>query len=173
MELRTEIEPKLDTAEQLYPEILKQILAYTAFVDNGGDEDSAEYTKLEQRLQKLTNKDITKYNLWEYWEEEGAEVLAFRIALPDPEKIDNITKDEVSEIVRRIRHSENWEKDWDEMTFTEQFSIYLDQYYYEFLKLNFTTYNYQKIFGPQKDKHKNAFWLTDEEIVERLWKATI
>lgn len=50
MELRKEIEPQLDIAEKLYPEILKSILDYTDFVDENGDEDNGEYTKLEQKL---------------------------------------------------------------------------------------------------------------------------
>lgn len=170
MKLRTEIEPKLEIAEKLYPEILDQILKYTAFVDNDGDENNLFYKTIEGKLNQLTGKDISQYNLSEYWEEEGAEVLAFRIGLPDPQKNDTITKDEVLEIVRRIGHFEEPQKDLDEMTFKEKFSPYLDNYYHEFLKLNFKTYDYKKIFGQQKDKDKKVFWWTDEQKVELLWE---
>lgn len=170
MNLRPEIEPNLDIAEKHYPEILNQILKYTEFVDKNGDENNIEYKNLETRLNKLTNKDISKYNLWEYWEEEGAEILAFRIGLPDPLKVDKITKEEVTEIVRRIGYFEEPEKEWNDLTFKEQFSLYFDDYYHAFLKLNFKAYDYRKIFGPQKDKNKKEFWLTDEQKVELIWE---
>lgn len=169
MELRKEIEPQLDIAENLYPEILDQILKYTEFIDKNGDENNIEYKNVEARLNKLTNKDVSKYNLWEYWETEGAEILAFRIGLPDPLKVDHITKEEVTEIVRRIGHFEESEKEWNDQTFKEQFSLYLDDYYHEFLKLNFKKYDYTNIFGQQRDKNKKQFWWTDEEKINLLW----
>lgn len=169
MKLRPEIEPKLDVAEALYPQILKQILTYTEYVDKNGDEQNLEYKKLESRLHDLTNKNISNYNLWEYWEEEGAEVLAFRISLPDPQKTDHITKEEVTEIIKRIGHFEEPRKESGELTFKEQFSVYLDQYYHDFLKVNFKKHKYSNIFGQQKSKDKTPFWLTDQEKVEILW----
>lgn len=171
MELRIEIEPNLEIAEKLYPEILDQILQYTAFIDNHGDENNTASNNIENKLNQLTGKDISKYNLSEYWEEEGAEVLAFRIGLPNPQKVNNVTKDEVIEIVRRIGHFEESQKDWDEMSFKEKFSPYLDDYYHEFLKLNFKTYDYKKIFGQQKDPNKKPFWWTDEQKAELLWET--
>ncbi|SUJ03957.1 Uncharacterised protein [Sphingobacterium spiritivorum] len=39
MELRKEIEPRLDIAEKLYPEVLKLILDYTDYCDEHGDEE--------------------------------------------------------------------------------------------------------------------------------------
>ncbi len=171
MELRIEIEPNLEIAEKLHPEILEQILQYTAFVDDYGDENSTASNSIANKLNQLTGKDISKYNLSEYWEEEGAEVLAFRIGLPNPQKVNNVTKDEVIEIVRRIGNFEESQKDWDEMSFKEKFSPYLDDYYHEFLKLNFKTYDYKKIFGQQKDTNKKAFWWTDEQKAELLWET--
>jgi hypothetical protein len=167
MELRPEIEPRLDIAEKLYTEILDQILRYTAFVDNHGDDSFLEYENVLARLSSLTNKDISKYNISEYWEGEGAEVLAFRIGLPDPLTVDNITKGELIEIVRRIEHLEEQpNKEWEELTFKEKFSLYLDDYYHNFLKLNFKAYDYKTIFGQQKGN----IWWTDEEKVAILWK---
>ncbi|WP_316807395.1 hypothetical protein [Pedobacter agri] len=170
MKLRKEIEPDFETAEKNYPEVLKLILAYTDFIDENGDEDSIEYKKLENTLHEMTGKDMSQFNLWEWWEEEGAEVLAFRIALPDAQKVSNITKDELAEIVHRLQTFEYPEKDFDELSFQEQFSPYLDiRYYHPFLELNFKTYDYSKIFGQQKDKDKRQFWWSQEEIVEKLW----
>ena len=100
--MRKELEPKMETAKKLYPEIIKLIEEYTEYCDENGDEENIEYKKLENKLHEITGKDISQYNLWEYWEEEGLEVLSFRIALPEPIIVNDITKDELAEIVKRI-----------------------------------------------------------------------
>ncbi|CAA9200048.1 hypothetical protein FLA105534_02944 [Flavobacterium bizetiae] len=173
MQLRKEIEPQLDIAEKFYSEILKSITDYTNFCDKNGDEENIEYQKLEDKLHKLTGKDITQFNLWEWWEDEGVEVLSFRIALPAPPKVENITKAELSEIVcNRLECFDNWptNRDQNDRSFEAQFFPYLDTYYHDFLRINFKrTYNYQKIFCTQKDKDKNSFELSDETKVDKLW----
>ncbi|MGN7811211.1 hypothetical protein [Flavobacterium sp. 22076] len=172
MELRKEIEPQLEIAEKLYPEILKSIIDYTDFVDENGDEEEIEYQKLEDKLHQLTGKDMSQFNLWEWWEGEGAEVLSFRIALPAPIKVENITKEELTEIVsKRIKWFDEWMKKKDtDQSFKTQFTPHLEGYYHDFLKLNFKkTYNYQNIFCTQKDKDNNFFDLTSQEKINKLW----
>lgn len=172
MELRKEIEAQFDIAEKRYPEILKSITDYAEFCDENGDEGNIEYEKLENKLHKLTRKDISKFNLWEWWEEEGAEVLAFRIALPNPIRVDNVTKEELSEIVRNrieCNKESKLKNDIEGQSFNEQFRFYMDQYYHEFLKINFKTYDYKRIFGQQKDKNKKVFWFTNAEKIDKLW----
>jgi len=68
MELRQEIEPDFETAEKIYPEVLKLILTYTDYSDENGDDDNAEYQRLENTLHKMTGKDMSQFNLWEWWE---------------------------------------------------------------------------------------------------------
>ncbi len=113
---------------------------------------------------------MSQFNLWEWWESEGAEVLAFKIALPNPVIVENITEEELTEIVtKRLEWFDDWmlKKDTDE-SFKTQFTPYLEDYYHNFLKLNFKkTYDYQKIFGPQKDK--KILKLTNEEKINKLW----
>lgn len=166
MKLRKEIEPDFDIAEKRYPEVLKLILAYTDFCDKNGDEDFIEYKKLENTLNKMTGKNISQFNLWEWWEEEGAEVLAFRIALPDAQKVSNITKDELAEIVKRLKQFV--EIDESDKSFKAEFQYQIDAYYYEFLKLNFKTYH-PTLFQRNKDNDGNYFEYTKEEIVEKIW----
>ena len=103
MQLRKEIEPDFETVEKRYPIALKAIMSYTAYCDENGDEDLVEYNKLADYLHQLTGKDMSQFNLWEWWEEEGAEVLAFRIVLPEPQCVHNITMDEVHEVVKRLK----------------------------------------------------------------------
>ncbi|MBL3546360.1 hypothetical protein [Chryseobacterium sp. KMC2] len=135
MELRSDIEPDLKTAENRYPGILKLILDYTAHVDLSGDEDLSVYSQLKSELHSITQKNVSQYSM-EWWEEEGIEVLAFRIALPDPEKVENLSPEEIEEITFRIENPVIINKDWEEQTFEEQFSLYLDNYYRQFLALN-------------------------------------
>lgn len=163
--LRKEIEPQLEIAESRYQEILDLILAYTDYCDENGDEDNSEYEKLESKLHEMTGKDMSQFNLWEWWEEEGAEVLSFRIALPDPTKVNDITKEELTEIVKRAK---NLDLDENEESFKGQFGYYLEDYYNDFLELNFKSFKHD-LFHRQKDKNGNYFEYSASEIVEKLW----
>ncbi len=162
--LRKEIEPQLEIAESRYQGILDSILAYTDYCDEHGDEEGVEYQKLEEKLHQLTGKDMSEFNLWEWWEEEGAEVLSFRIALPDPVKVDEITKEELTEIVRRIK---TFDENADKNSFKGQFHYHLHDYYYDFLELNFESYE-EDLFHRHKDKNGNYFEYSVDEIVEKL-----
>ncbi|WP_296143473.1 hypothetical protein [uncultured Flavobacterium sp.] len=166
MELRKEIEPDFETAEKLYPEVLKLILEYTDYCDKNGDEDNSEYEKLENKLHEMTEKDMSQFNLWEWWEEEGAEVLTFRISLPNPNTVDNVTKEELTELVRRKKTF--LMQDENDDSFKGQFHYHFDDYYIDFLEKNFKTYDH-KLFERNKDKNGNYFEYSKEEIVEKLW----
>ena len=162
--LRKEIEPQLEIAESRYQEILDSIMAYTDYCDEEGDEDDAAYKKLEEKLHLQTGKDMSQFNLWEWWEEEGAEVLAFKIALPNPIKVEGITKEELSEIVRRTK---TFDENANEDSFEGQFKYHLHDYYYDFLELNFKSYE-QDLFHSHKDKNGNYFEYSVDEIVKKL-----
>ena len=90
--MREELKPKMDIAKGLYLKIISLIEKYADYCDENGDEENIEYKKLESELNKITGKDISQYNLWEYWEEEGIEPLSFRIALPEPYIVNDIKK---------------------------------------------------------------------------------
>lgn len=167
MELRKEIEPDFIIAEKMYPQVLQLIVAYTEYCDENGDEDHTAYKKLEVTLHEITDKEMSRFNLWEWWEADGAENLAFDIALPAPAIVENITKNELSEIVRRLKTFELPK----EGTFKDQFYSNLcfgNGYYHQFLKLNFKNYHL-KLFQRNKDKNGNYFEYTHEEITEKLW----
>ena len=164
--LKKEIEPDFKTAEKLYPEVLKLILKYADYCDENGDEDKSEYQKLENKLNEITGKEMSQFNLWEWWEEEGAEVLSFRISLPGAQKIENITKEELTEIVQHIKIFK--EQDKDDKSFKAEFHYYVTDYYNDFLKLNFKAYNH-KFFQRQKDKNGKYFEYNIEETIEKLW----
>lgn len=169
MKLRKEIEPQFDIAEKLYPEVLKLILYYTSFCDENGDEEFIEYKNLEEKLHILSGKDITQFNLAEWWEEDGAENLAFNISLPEPIKVDNLTKEELYEIVHLIKNFDGSnENDVDFISTFYINTIYGNGYYKKFLEKNFKHYNH-KLFQRKKDKKGNYFEYSIEEVVEILW----
>ncbi|SDI94441.1 hypothetical protein [Chryseobacterium jejuense] len=171
MKLRNEIEPDFETAEKRYPEVLKLILDYTEWCDEHGDEDSSEYKKLEDKLHTMTGKEMSRFNLWEWWEGEGAEYLSFNISLPDPQRIEGITKDELAEIVRRMSTFEI--PDPNDQSFKGMFYNYIcsgSDYFLDFLKMNFKGYHI-KLFQSYKDKDGNYYEYSQEEITDTLWKG--
>lgn len=171
MKLRDEIEPDFETAEKRYPEVLQLILEYTDWCDEHGDEDAVEYKKLEDELHKITGKEMSRFNLWEWWESDGAEHLSFDISLPDPHIVENITKDELAEIVRRMKTFEV--NDPDDQSFKGRFYNYLcfgSDYFPDFLKLNCKDYHIQ-LFQCHQDKDGNYYEYSQEEITDTLWNG--
>jgi predicted AlkP superfamily pyrophosphatase or phosphodiesterase len=163
--MRNEIEPDWETAEKIYPAIKALIEEYTEYCDENGDEELAEYKKLKNRLSEITKKDISYYKLWEWWEGEGLEVLSFRISLPEPNIAQDISKEELMEIVRRINVSIQQD---NKNSFRNAFSCYLEDYYHKLLKRNFKKYKYA-YFNRQKDNAGNYFEHSTEEIAEKIW----
>ena len=115
----------------------------------------------------MTGKDMSQYNLWEWWEEEGAEVLAFRISLPHPKVVDKVTKEELTELVRRLKTFIS--TDEQDTSLKAQFRYYLNEYYTRFLELNFKSFDHT-LFERNKDENGKYFEYTQEQIIERLWK---
>ena len=166
--MRKELEPKMDIAKELYPKIISLIEQYTVYCDENGDEENIEYKKLENELNKITGKDISKYNLWEYWEEEGIEPLSFKIALPEPNIVNDINKEELTEIVKILKKG-LFEKNEEEDKFTQEFKYYLEEYYHKLLEHNCKNYE-SELFDSQRGKDGKYFEYTLEEIVEKIYE---
>lgn len=162
MILRKEIEPRMDIAEINYYKVLSVIEKYQHYVDVNGDHDLKEYNKTTDLLCDITGKIIKDYNLYETYEEEGNEVLAFRISLPLPKLIDSLLYDEVFEIVKRIKsYCFIEESKLKNETFSDTFTIYLSDYYHQFLKLNLKYYRFD-LFNRQKNGNEYSI----EEITK-------
>jgi hypothetical protein len=166
--LRKELEPQLDVAEQRYPEVYAAIMAYTAFCDAHGDEDNTKNNKLRDKLQKLTGKDLSDVNLEEWWEEDGAENLAFAISLPSPQKVADITLSELTELVQRAQGlakpacaATGFQATYYD---TVVFSI---RYFHQLLALNFKAYSH-KLFQRNQDSQGKYFEYSTAEIVAKL-----
>jgi len=166
MKLRNIVEPDMETTQSRYPDVLKSLLDYANYCDENGDEDMTEYEILETSLRQITGKDISRFNLSEWWEEEGAEVLAFKISLPDPIKVKDLSREEVQEIIRRLKSFE--EPEVDDNSFSSQFRLYLDSYYHNFLALNCGGYQL-KLFQRNRDKSGKYFEYSVDEILEKIW----
>ena len=100
MNLRTELEPKIEIAENLFPQIMELISKYDEAYDIG---DKQGMQSTIDKINLLTNKNLKIEDLFEYWEGESQEEIAFKISLPEPIKVENISKEELLEILKRIQ----------------------------------------------------------------------
>lgn len=167
MELRKELEPNIKIVSELYPLVKKKILDFTDFWDNNPDDAILKHKEVEDELKILTGKDMSNFDLWEYWEADGIENLAFRISLPNPIKVSDFKKSELKEVLTRI-------KTFEEPTEYENDEILMllwankSDFYTELIKVNFSKYDL-KFFIRNKDKKGNYFEYSVDKIIENLW----
>ena len=170
--LRKELRPDFATAEKLYPLVLKRLKSYEKFYDScyafSEEELDKEYKAMEQYLSKLTGKDLSDTWLWEWWEGNGIEVFAFDLAMPDPVKHNNLTREDIAAFVRIIIDNEfECENDFQEEFMPYMF--YAHQYFYKFLALNCPHFN-PTVFNTTKDKKGKYHEPTVEEVMKKIWK---
>jgi hypothetical protein len=103
MILRNELEPDFKKAETLYPDILSLIMEYEDSIgDSLNKTDRPKIISIIKKLSLLTNKEINDDDLVEYWSCICIEDLAFSLALPEPNRVDKITADEITEVKNRL-----------------------------------------------------------------------
>ena len=170
--LRKELRPDFATAEKLYPLVLKRLKSYEKFYDScyafSEEELDKEYKAMEQYLSKLTGKDLSDTWLWEWWEGNGIEVFAFDLAMPDPVKHNNLTREDIAAFVRIIIDCEfECENDFQRKFMMDMF--YAHQYFYKFLALNCPHFDPTVL---NTTEYKNGKYLqpTVEEVMEKIWK---
>ena len=170
--LRKELRPDFATAEKLYPLVLKRLKSYEKFYDScyafSEEELDKEYKAMEQYLSELTGKDLSDIWLWEWWEGNGIEVFAFDLAMPDPVKHNNLTREDIAAFVRIIIDNEfECENDFQEEFMPYMF--YAHQYFYKFLALNCPHFD-PTVFNTTKDKKGKYHEPTVEEVMEKIWR---
>ncbi|MFD1245082.1 hypothetical protein [Paralysiella testudinis] len=159
--------PDLRTAEVSYPVALSAIEEYTRLVDIEGDESLKAYNALKYKLEQLVGKDLTNTNFYEWWEEEGIEVLSFRISLPDPTKTkSSIDAPAIREIVRFLTSCKP-EEFSSQHPFANKFLPFLDDWFHKFLALNAKSYD-RRWFFRQKDSNGNWFEHSPDALVMLL-----
>ena len=170
--LRKELRPDFATAEKLYPLVLKRLKSYEKFYDScyafSEEELDKEYKAMEQYLSELTGKDLSDTWLWEWWEGNGIEVFAFDLAMPDPVKHNNLTRENIAAFVRIIIDNEfECENDFQEEFMPYMF--YAHQYFYKFLALNCPHFD-PSVFNTTKDKKGKYHEPTVEEVMKKIWR---
>ena len=170
--LRKELRPDFATAEKLYPLVLKRLKSYEKFYDScyafSEEELDKEYKAMEQYLSKLTGKDLSDTWLWEWWEGNGIEAFAFDLAMPDPVKHNDLTREDIAAFVRIIIDSEfECENDFQEEFMMDMF--YEHQYFYKFLEINCPHFD-PSVFNTTKDKKGKYHEPTVEEVMKKIWK---
>jgi hypothetical protein len=143
--------------------VLRELHAYARFVDEHGDESGSAYESMATRIRQMTEKDTSSFNLAEWWEGEGAVVLAFRLSLPDPP-----TAALGSDDIRAVVHWLKTPRLPRSGSFAEEFEIYLDDYYYELLRKNCSRYDHRALFGSRRNPDGTRTEMTVEEAVEWL-----
>ena len=167
--LRKELRPDFAIAEKLYPLVLKRLKSYEKFYDScyafSEEELDKEYKAMEQYLSELTGKDLSDTWLWEC---NGIEAFAFDLAMPDPVKHNDLTREDIAAFVRIIIDSE-FECEND---FQEEFMPYMfygHQYFYKFLELNCPHFD-PMAFNTTKDKEGKYHEPTVEEVMKKIWR---
>ena len=174
MQLRKDLEPDFETAEKRYPAVLKILRDYETLCEEHGDSDGGfiKYTILDEKLEALTGKKMPSIHLYafhhyEWWEDEGALFLSFRIALPNPKKVDFIDKEELLEIIRRIEEPFQSSKDDPANEFKTTFAQNLTDYYHSLLSLNFKNYK-MEYFHSQPGNDGSCFGYSTEDKARKI-----
>lgn len=169
MELRKELEINIEVITKIYPIIKKKILDFTEFCESNSDGDVIiRHKELEQELTKMTGKNMSSFNLWEFYEYDGLENLAFKISIPSPNFICDFTKEELKEVILRIITFEKCPNQHENNDILMLIWANKSYYYRELLKVNFKRYDF-KLFIRNKDKNGKYFEYSTDEILEKLW----
>ena len=123
---------------------------------------------MEQYLSKLTGKDLSDTWLWEWWEGNGIEAFAFDLAMPDPVKHNDLTREDIAAFVRIMIDNEfECENDFQEEFMPYMF--YAHQYFYKFLEINCPHFD-PIVFNTTKDKKGKYHEPTVEEVMKKIWR---
>lgn len=166
--MRAEIEPNFKIAKERYEKVLAEIFAYADYCDKYGDEDRQMYEKLRKAIKEISGKNADDFSIYEFWEADGAQNIAFDIALPEPNIVSDITKAELDEILERIREFKKYEFDDEFLDAFYHRTTSPGGYFYKFLELNFSK-NYD--FGLFIRHKQNGEWVeySKDEIAQILW----
>jgi hypothetical protein len=165
--MRHELKPNIKIAEKLFPDIIK-------LLENYVNDDNGDLLELENKLKELTGKNIKKYYLSSWLEEDENDDIAFVLSVPENNnKYENITKDELYEIIsfmklysnKTMEETEN-EKSKNK-TFEEKYKHKLVGYYNNILENNFKRYD-DKLLYKQKDKNGKETEYSIEEIIKKI-----
>lgn len=167
MKLRSGLEPDIEVTQKIFPAVLELISRYDEACDNN---DSQTIATVIAEINTLTNKNIREEDLFEYWESESKEEVAFKFSIPAPIKVDTITRDELLEIIQRIQSFNDTGIDRLSTARIPPTSgiILVDEYYLPLLERNFSYPEINELFERQQVNGEWTEWTTEEIANEIL-----
>ncbi|CAM3514043.1 hypothetical protein STSO111631_22075 [Stackebrandtia soli] len=162
--LRAILEPDLAAAERTRESVLRLIRELMSVADDDPDSAEAEAKLTAARIGELTGKTVAPHSLLLAWEEEGEEVAAFRVSLPDPPVVADISRAELTEIVGRVIDPVFP----DDESPLGVFGVYLGSWYRALLSRNFANYS-PRLFN--RVRGSDGTWAnpTVAGVAEALW----
>lgn len=169
MKLRPGLEPDLREARRRYPLILSAISDFDDACDAGNE---SRMDEIRSRIASISPVEFDPDCLFEYWESESREELAFRLSLDTPVEAHDITRDELAEIIHRITS-------FDDSAGDEFFAgldipvagLLRDEFYIPLLAASYDYPDCVKLFNRQK-RNGRFVELTEDEIMHGLMHHT-
>jgi hypothetical protein len=158
--MRKEMKADFETAKKLYPKILRIIKEYDEFFNSPIDYESAEIIELKNKLRQIIGEKFSDDCIYPYHEVVSAEEYALELGLPPPQLVENITKEELIEILEIISNVP--------VVIINDIKFDVSKFYLKFLEKNFNSFNSDWIYYPENDS-------TIEELSEKIltYKNTI
>ena len=163
--MRKELEPNLIVGKKVFPKIIKLIDEF-----NNGDGDEEKYEILINEISKITGKEFSQFMNYDNYihgmYEPGPDGVAFQFALPSPIIVNDISKDELTEIVKRITVDRFKQEENDE--FLKEIKFDLWGYYYTLIEKNYGVQFREYIYGKidESGEYKGEYEI--EEIVDDI-----
>jgi hypothetical protein len=170
--MRKELEPDIDFAKKIFPEVKELIEKSGKVMSNYA------YNKLEKKLHELSGKDISKYDIEKAWDTYDPHEdlmsnivnnLSVRICLPDPKVVPDITKEEVIEIIKRLRFNifgKLSNNDLGDLKYRVE--GHLHGYFHKLLEINLPNYK-REYFNEEKVNGEFVYLYSVEELAEKIF----
>jgi hypothetical protein len=170
--MRKELEPDINKIKEIFLRVYKILNDFVEdfnkeeYTGQAFDFNKTKYKKMENNLKKLTGKNIKKYFLRSWLEEDELDNIAVVLSCPKAEKINNITREELKQIVEKIYPTKNklmeeTEKQYNENSiFETKYEDKINVWYIYLLEKNFSVNVYELFY-----KEKNSI----DKIVEKIW----
>jgi hypothetical protein len=128
---------EIENAKKLYPLVLREISKFYLRIELG----YASKKKLLEKLQKITGKNIFIFTITSYLYEYSGETfieeqnLSFKISMPEPKIIENISQKEIYEIYEIVK-KENYRNNAND-AIEWIFFRHFNDYFQAILEINF------------------------------------
>ena len=178
--MRNELKPSLKFPEKTFRKIFRLVCKATSFLrqnnrtyvfPEGGKREilikrinerleHKEFREIEENISKIAGIDMNQYHYPEFWILRGKNIT-FIFTVSEPKVINNITKDELTEIVTKIWNKSFLETEDMKLPIAKVYGDHLIEYYVKLLDANFylnssgiiEKYNYENCIRENYDNH--------------------